>query len=80
MLTCPELALLLMSANIGSRVPSKTADSADLSIESRRALFNGPARVVAGQGTPSPSEKELYVILWIGRQSRQFWRGHGTLY
>ena len=44
-LTCP---LLLMSANIGSLVPSKAANSADLSIGSRRA------RVVAGQGTPSP--------------------------
>ena len=56
-LTCPELALLLMSANIGSRVPSKTesiAESiADLSIGSRRVLFNDPVRMVAGQGTSS---------------------------
>ena len=47
---CLTCTLLLMSANIGSLVPSKaadSADSADLSVGSRRA------RVVAGQGTPS---------------------------
>ena len=48
-LTCP---LLLMSANIGSLVPSKAADSADLS---RRA------RVVAGQGTPSPIASGVFM-------------------